>query len=132
MTCTDVKNYISGPLDNVTEIQEMEKNRIYLFPCLAQRKHFTPFVVSVDVLLRKYAKIILKQMSCCLATKWYWPPSQAHNYLHTHMSVFIARYTHRCLHGSIGMSYMVRRSFPPFENGTVIILYQTILYKTQP
>jgi hypothetical protein len=49
---------------------EREKKKKYLEACLAQRRHFTPFVVSTDGLLDREAKILLKKLSALLAAKW--------------------------------------------------------------
>ena len=52
------------------EIQNKDKKKKYLLPCLAQLKHFTPFVVSVDELIGREAKVILIKLDCCLAANW--------------------------------------------------------------
>jgi hypothetical protein len=49
---------------------EKEKKKKYLQPCLDQRRHFTPFVVSADGLIGKEAKTLLKRLSALLAEKW--------------------------------------------------------------
>jgi hypothetical protein len=52
VTDTDAKSYCKHPLTKVLlEMQEKEKKRKYLENCLKQRRHFTPFIVSVDGLL---------------------------------------------------------------------------------
>ena len=126
VTDINAKIYISLSLDNVQEMQDEEKKNKYLLPCVAQRKHFTPFVVSVDCLLGREARMLLKQTAQHLATKWEGPPSQAHNYKHTRMSVAIARATHCFLRASLVSSYMASCSHFPFENGARISLYQNI------
>jgi hypothetical protein len=49
-----------------------EKEEVqYLEACLKQHHHFTPFVVSIDGLLGKEAKTLLKKLSSILlAEKW--------------------------------------------------------------
>ena len=59
---------------------------------------FTLFVVSTKGLLVCEAKILLKQLNKRLTEKWEWPPSQAHNYVHTNTGVAIARDSHFFLH----------------------------------
>jgi hypothetical protein len=56
VTDTDVKSNLSRDPAKVLETHKKEKERKYLAPCLAQRHHFTPFVVSTDGLLGKEAK----------------------------------------------------------------------------
>jgi hypothetical protein len=46
----------------VLETHEKEKKKKYLGPCLEQRRHFTPFVVSTDGLIGREAGILLKKL----------------------------------------------------------------------
>jgi hypothetical protein len=48
---------------------ENEKKRKYLQPCLDQRRHFSPFVVSTDGMLGREASCLIKRLSQKLATK---------------------------------------------------------------
>ena len=43
---------------------------MYLGACLQERRHFSPFVASVDGLLGLEATETLKRLVCGLATKW--------------------------------------------------------------
>ena len=54
------------PWHSVGITGEGKEEEIY-FPCKTQRKHFTPFLVSVDGILRRKSKILLKQLARCLA-----------------------------------------------------------------
>jgi hypothetical protein len=51
VTDTDAKSYSKRPPAKVLKSQEREKKRKYLENSLEQRRHFTPFVCSVDGLL---------------------------------------------------------------------------------
>ena len=53
----------------VLAAHEHEKKNKYLEPCLNQRRHFTPFVVSTDGLVGKEATTLLKKLSAILAEK---------------------------------------------------------------
>ena len=72
----------------------------YLKPCLEQRRHFTPFVVSTDGLIGKEAKLPLKKLSALLAVKWGKPYSEVCGYVNARMSIAIVRASHLCLRGS--------------------------------
>jgi hypothetical protein len=63
VTDTDAKSYCKCPPEKVLESQEREKKRKYLEKCLQQRRHFTPFVVSVNGLLGKEAKTFFKRLA---------------------------------------------------------------------
>ena len=47
-----------------------EKKSNYLVACLKQRRHFTPFVVSVDGLLGIKEEATMKGIASILVTKW--------------------------------------------------------------
>ena len=49
---------------------ERGRKRMYLEACLQQRRHFSPFVASVDGMLGVEAAEILKRLASRLATKW--------------------------------------------------------------
>jgi len=48
VTNLDSKSYKNLPLKKALERQEKEKKNKYCKPCENQRRHFTPFVVSMD------------------------------------------------------------------------------------
>ena len=93
---------------------------------------FPPFAISVDGILGREVRMLLKQITRCLATKGWLPPSQLHNYVHTHMGVAIDKATHRCIQGLHVPSYMDIRSFSPFEYLSGLSLHQNIPDLTQP
>jgi hypothetical protein len=70
VTDTDAKSYRSQDPHKVMATQQREKKKKYLQSCLKQRKHFTPFVVSTDGLIRREAGELLKRLSLRLADKW--------------------------------------------------------------
>jgi hypothetical protein len=76
---------------------EREKKKKYLEACLKQRPHFTPFVVSTDVLIGKESKILLKKLSALLSEKWEKPYSEVCGFIIARMSIAIIRATHLCL-----------------------------------
>ena len=49
---------------------ERGKNKMYLEYCLQQRRHFSPFIASLERLLGVEATATLKRLASCLATKW--------------------------------------------------------------
>jgi hypothetical protein len=69
ITDTDAKSNRSKDPYKVLEAHEREKKRKYLEPCLEQRRHSTPFVVSTDGLIGREAKTMLKKLSALLADK---------------------------------------------------------------
>ena len=63
VTDTDSKSYCKRTPFKVLESQEKEKKRKYLWTCQENRRHFTPFVLSVDGLLGREAKTFAKRLA---------------------------------------------------------------------
>jgi len=107
---TDAKSYRSKAPPQVLASHESSKKKRYLQPCLAQRRHFTPFVVSVDGLLGKEAQRVIQTLAGHLAHKSERPYSQVCAFIRARLSIAIVRATHMCLRGSrIPTTQMSRR-----------------------
>jgi hypothetical protein len=65
---TYAPTYQMKDTSKVLETAEYFKKKKYLHPCLGQRCHFTPFIVSVDGLIGKEVKTILKVLAAIIAT----------------------------------------------------------------
>ena len=63
VTDTDAPSYRTRNPYNVTKSQETEKKKKYLRLCLEQRRTFVPFVVSVDGLIGREGRSLLKQIT---------------------------------------------------------------------
>jgi hypothetical protein len=98
----DYKSNSSKDPHKVLAQQERAKKKKYLEPCNEQHRHFSPFVVSTDVVIGKDARAVLHRLSSLLADKWDQPYSVACGYVNAWMSIAIARATHLCLQGSKG------------------------------
>jgi hypothetical protein len=68
MDVNAVSNCSKDP-QKVLNTHNWEKKKKYLEACLEQRRHFTPCVVSIDGLLGKEGKTLLKKLSSVLAEK---------------------------------------------------------------
>ena len=62
-------SYLTRKPASIVQSAENEKKKKYLEPCLEQRRHFTPFVISCEGLLGKEADIFLKHLSMKFAEK---------------------------------------------------------------
>ena len=67
---TGAKSYWEKSPEKCLEEAENSKNKMYLERCLQQRRHFSPFVTSVDGLLGVEATATLKSIASRLASKW--------------------------------------------------------------
>ena len=100
ITDTDAPSHRNKGPTKVLEQQEREKKRKYLQPCLDQRRHFTPFVVSTDGLIGKEASALLKNLAARISTKHGEHYSHVCGAIKARMSIAIVRATHLCLRGS--------------------------------
>ena len=66
----DAKSHMAKAPEKCLQEAERGKKRMYLEACLQQRRHFSPFVASVDGLLGVEATTTLKRLASRLATKW--------------------------------------------------------------
>ena len=73
---------------------------MYLEACLQERRHFFPFVASVDGLLGVEATETIKRLASRLATKWKQSYSKTCEYVKSRIAITLVRATHRCIQGS--------------------------------
>ena len=125
VTDTDAKSNLSKDPAKVLESHEKEKKRKYLASCIAQRRHFTPFVVSTDGLLGKEAKCLLKKLSTALADKWEKPYAVVRGYVNARMSIAIVRATHICLRGSRVPTSTMSNRRPQWEDKAGLRLFHS-------
>ena len=107
----------------VLESQEKEKKRKYLEACLERRRHFTPFVCSVDGMLGREAKTFAKRLAAKLASKqmgkvpltsagvWTRQCSTEHRHCSRHAPVY-ERKPSPCTQNQHPLSPMGRRCWP--------------------
>ena len=124
VTDTDSKSYINRTPFKVLESQEKEKKRKYLEACLENRRHFTPFVLSVDGLLGREAKTFAKRLAVKLAGKWQKPYSQVCGYVKARLSIAAVRATHLCLRGSRVPAHQISTRFPQWEDGAGLATHE--------
>ena len=78
---TDAKSHLGKTPEKCLQEAERGNNMMYPEECLQQRRHFSPFVASVDGLLDMEATETLKRISSCLTTKWRHPYSRTCGYV---------------------------------------------------
>ena len=103
---------------------ERGKKKIYLEACLQQRRHFSPFVASVDRLLGVEATATLKRLASRLATKWKQSYSKTCGYVKSRIAITLVRITHRCIQGSRVPTHPISVQRPQWEDGAGINLFR--------
>jgi hypothetical protein len=108
----------------VLEAAEILKQKKYLQPCLDQHHHVTPFIVSVDGLIGKEAKMVLKVLASRTATKSGKTYSNVMGYMRARLSIAIVRATHVCLGGAIVPILRMSNRRPQWEYMTGMALLE--------
>ena len=75
---------------------ELGEKKMYLETCLQQRRHFSPFVASVDGMLGVETTDTLKRTASRLSTKWKQSYSKTFGYIKSRIAINLVRATHRC------------------------------------
>ena len=101
---------------------ERAKKSQYLLPCLEQRRHFSPFVCSVDGVLGREATAVLRRLGRAIAPKWDMPFSKVMAYIKTQISLAILRAAHHCIRGSRIPAKAMSIGTGPFEDGAGLLL----------
>jgi hypothetical protein len=122
VTDTDAPSYIKTSPVKALETAERAKKNKHLQACLDQRRHFSPFVVSVDGSLGKEAKTVLKVLASKMATKAGKPYSSVMGFVRARFSIAMVRATHICLRGSRTPTSRMSTRRPLWEDGAGIAL----------
>ena len=129
ITDTDQPTHLDKTPFVAIELQENEKKKKYAKKCMEQRRHFTPFVLSVDGMLGKEAQSFLKHLAYIYVAKWDLTYSQVRGYLNSKISIACLRAAHRCIRGSRVPSTRICRSHlqvdRPWEDGAGMNLFQS-------
>jgi hypothetical protein len=123
VTDTDAKSYSKRDPAKVPESQE-EKKRKYLEACLERRRHFTPFVCSVDGMLGREAKSFAQRLAAKLANKWEKFYSQDCGDVSARLSMAIVRATHLCMRGSRVPVHKISIRYPQWGDGAGLSLFE--------
>ena len=97
---------------------------MYLEAFLQQRRHFSPFVVSVDGLLVVEATETLKRLSSRLSTNWKQYYSKTCGYVKIRISITLVRATHRCIRVSRVPAHWISVQWPQWEDGAGLNLFR--------
>ena len=121
---TDAKSYWGRSPEKYLEEAERAKKKMYLEACLQQRRHFSPFVASVDGLLGVEATATLKRIASRLASKWKQPYSQTCGYVTSRVAITMVRATHRCIRGLRVPAHRISVQRPQWEDGAGLALFR--------
>ena len=91
--------------------------------CLERRRHFTPFVCSVDDLLGREATIFSKRLAAKLAAKWQRTYSKVCWCVNARLSIAIVCATHMCIRGSCVLLHKISVGRPQWEDGAGLSLF---------
>ena len=92
--------------------------------CLQQRRHFSPFVTSVDGLLGLEATATLKRIASRFSSKWRQYYSKTCRYVKSRIAITLVRATHRCIRGSQVPAHKISVQRQQWEDGAVLELFR--------
>ena len=121
---TDALSYVRRSPEKCLQEAESGKKKMYLEACLQQRRHFSPFVASVDGILGVEATATLKSIASRLATNWRQPYSKMCGYVKSRVAITLVRSTHRCLRGSCVPAHRISVQRPQWEDGEGLNLFR--------
>ena len=98
---------------------------MYLEDFLQQRRHFSPFVSSVDGLMGVEATATLKRLTSHLATKWNQSYSKTCGYVKSSIAISLVRATHRCIQGSWVPVHWISVQRPQWEDVAGLNLFRS-------
>ena len=119
------KSYLSKKPSTILKNAEAEKKRKYLNPCLEQRRHFTPFVVSCEGMMGREADSFIRCLSKRLSKKWFRPYSKIVNFVRTRFAISLVRAKNRCLRGSRIMTDSISKRVD-WEDGAGLGFFSTL------
>ena len=122
---TDAKSHMAKAPEKCLHEAGRGKKRVYLEACLQQRRNFSPFVASVDVLLGVEETETLKRLDICLDTKWKQPYSKTCGYVKSRIAITLVRATHRCIQGFWVPAHRISVQRPQLEDGTGLNLFRS-------
>ena len=114
---TDAKSHRTKDPERCLQEAERGKKQMYLEACLQQSRRFSPFVASVDGLLKVNATETLKRLSSRLATKWKQPYLNTCGYVKSRIAITLVRATHRCIRVSRVPVHWISLQLPQWEDG---------------
>ena len=97
---------------------------MYLEACLQQRRHFSPFVASVDGLLGVEAKSTLESLVSRLATKWKQYYSKTCGYVKIRITITLVHATHSCIRVSWLPSHRISVQRPQWADGAGLNIFR--------
>ena len=100
VTDTDVPSYSQRVVSAILSSAEEAKKMKYSEAAALRRASFTPFVVSVDGVLRREASFYIKHLVQKLAHKWEKSNSEVLGWMRARLSFAILRAKNLCLRGS--------------------------------
>jgi hypothetical protein len=124
VTDSDAKSCSKQDPAKVLELQEKKKKRKCLEACLERRRHFTPFVCSVDGMLGREAKTFALRLAAKLTNKWEKSNSQVCGCVNARLSTAIVRATHLCMRRSRVPVHKIRIRYPQWEDGAGLSLFE--------
>ena len=97
---------------------------MYLEACLQRRRHFLPFIASVDGILGVDARDALNRIAGSLTKKCQQPYSRMCRYVKSSISITFVRATHSCIRGAKVLAHGISVMRSQWDDGAGLNLFQ--------
>ena len=121
---TDAKSHMAKATEKCLYEAERGKTQMYLEACLQKRRHFYPFVASVDGLLGVEATETLKRLASRLTTKRKQPYRKTCGYIKGRIVINLVRANHSCIRGSQETVHRISVQQQQWEDGAGLNLFR--------
>ena len=118
-------SHVSRKTEAGIKSAENKKKKKYLVPCLEQRRHFTPFIVSCEGMKGKETDTFIRRLAQRLSKKWHRPHSRTVGFIRSRFAISLVRAKNRCLRGSHIISNSISRRID-WEDGVGLGLHITL------
>ena len=119
---TGALSYQNKSKEKCLQKAENDKKKKYMYSCLQKRRHFYPFVVSLDGILGVEAEAMLKHITSRLTKKWNKPYPWTCGQVKSTVEITLVRAMHCCLQGSqVPMHIIIQ--IPQWGDGAIVHLF---------
>ena len=121
---TDDKSHQAKTPEKCFQEADRAKKNMYLEACLQQRRHFSPLVASIDVILGVEVGAALKMLVILIAKKWRQPYSRTCGYFKSRISITLVRASHWCIRESKVPAHKISVQRMQQEDGAGLNLFR--------
>ena len=114
---------LKKPVNILKHAESAKKTK--LNPCIEQRRHLAPIVISCEGMMGRKGSIFFKRLAMKISEKWHQPYSQVIRFVRTRFVIALERAKNKCLRGSRISTHRLSAKMQ-WEDGLGLDLYSTL------